>query len=1319
MAVTFQDKVTLLGNYKDKEGYETLIQAYKFGKNIDSPKLNDAQRNQIRANIDRLYAELSAQIKKQKSRESKSASGAKKKTVLGLASEIRKRENITWDKAKAKARMEFQSERKKAIREEKQELADFKKTIGKIKFLRATTYKKRGKIVSTDIKKDKVIPALPSGKRYPKRGKTTNGVGTFDNNTKKPYWENRANRMDVNQPSKQAKIKLADGGEMEKPLSWYQYETKKVRIAWRGKIQPFGMFKSAEEALDVIQERSKAEPWEMEHYSIVTPNKVIHLGKEYPIRFAKGGEVKNTIDILMTEENKVWDKFGFSSGSEIRASKDKTKKYAQELERVFTAKGVKKGSLTKKINEDLTDENYHLLNEFLTRNGYFNSKLTDELLKSYNNPAYSGVYADKEAMTIEEKAKPKTSGTKKIQFKKLSAETTYIPKREIDSIELESGETLSKNDIIDGVYRTKKKFANGGEVDESVTAIAKAIFDANEDNGKISTSFGKKTFDEFVEMVEQEDAYNVYYNIWRENAEGKYIATTYGDKTYDELLEMLKIAKNENAKSDKVRGKKYYAVTIVDDYSEEPQEIRAYSKEEMLQKLVASFKKTFPKFADSVPYSLDDFDREIGGTYISDDWAWVTSDEDKFDSYKRYLHNRHTDYKLKNKFAKGGSVKSSGYKKIGTLDESDYDSWSSAKKDKMYYVVVQVDTKDARGFRDGFKRTTAIVEADSSSDAYNIGKMLFKQEHPNVSLVGADRPFMVKINKLIEDALHLSILDADGKIDQEFYRRAKNQNVPQSEIDNFVKRFQTDDSLKKRVKEDLKFRSMRYANGGEFEVVNLGGDRYDGGVVYEIKRNGKTIEKGFVDGDSGVIYNGQYYDGLLSLADGLNAKFVSASEFENSGTASDDDEVDYPQFDDEIILPKYQNTSRGGEPDTEMLDYYNANGGKTSREFLVTIRGVWREDGTRKGWGSAKYLTEYVQAKSKAEAIKMGKDMFSKKYPNDTIEKATAKESSRANLLSPYDKLQFPVLVPDAGFEYAKGGEVGRQYKKDAEASEFYWSNLQMPMKMAWIIKSGYTEQEAKKMASKSYGELTNGQRAKLISNLMKKDDTQYMKFAREYAEQNPNPKDYDVMDLKKGDIYKVVQKEHTARGQVFQFIEYVDKYGRIVLKSTTNDARGGLKYVADIKDGGIEILKRATPKSKYAQGGEVERGSAHMFVTMTNGEYKVYNGKDVTLKRGAKPKIRTNAPEGTWDKIWSAIFDEEMKKVDREMERGSAHMFVTMTNGEYKVYNGKDVTLKRGAKPKIRTNAPEGTWDKIWSAIFGDKMAKGGTMKRLKRTSC
>ena len=136
-------------------------------------------------------------------------------------------------------------------------------------------------------------------------------------------------------------------------------------------------------------------------------------------------------------------------------AKDKTKKYAQELERVFTAKGIKKGSLTKKINEDLTDENYHLLNEFLTRNGYFNSKLTDELLKSYNNPVYSGAYADKESITIEAKAKPNPSGAKKIQRKKLSAKTTYIPNREIEEVDLKSGKKIAGSDIVDGVYKKK------------------------------------------------------------------------------------------------------------------------------------------------------------------------------------------------------------------------------------------------------------------------------------------------------------------------------------------------------------------------------------------------------------------------------------------------------------------------------------------------------------------------------------------------------------------------------------------------------------------------------------------------------------------------------------------------------------------------------------------------------------------------------------------------------------------------------------------------------------------------------------------------
>ena len=55
------------------------------------------------------------------------------------------------------------------------------------------------------------------------------------------------------------------------------------------------------------------------------------------------------------------------------------------------------------------------------------------------------------------------------QYKKFEGDiedTEYISRREIASITLRSGEVLSGNDIIDGVYRAKKKFAEGGEVGE-------------------------------------------------------------------------------------------------------------------------------------------------------------------------------------------------------------------------------------------------------------------------------------------------------------------------------------------------------------------------------------------------------------------------------------------------------------------------------------------------------------------------------------------------------------------------------------------------------------------------------------------------------------------------------------------------------------------------------------------------------------------------------------------------------------------------------------------------------------------------------------
>jgi hypothetical protein len=53
------------------------------------------------------------------------------------------------------------------------------------------------------------------------------------------------------------------------------------------------------------------------------------------------------------------------------------------------------------------------------------------------------------------------------------SDSKYIPRREIKSITLVSGEVLGTNDIIDGIYRTTKKFATGGMLKAGVTYIGK------------------------------------------------------------------------------------------------------------------------------------------------------------------------------------------------------------------------------------------------------------------------------------------------------------------------------------------------------------------------------------------------------------------------------------------------------------------------------------------------------------------------------------------------------------------------------------------------------------------------------------------------------------------------------------------------------------------------------------------------------------------------------------------------------------------------------------------------------------------------------
>lgn len=114
------------------------------------------------------------------------------------------------------------------------------------------------------------------------------------------------------------------------------------------------------------------------------------------------------------------------------------------------------------------------------------------------------------------------------------------------------------------------------------------------------------------------------------------------------------------AKGGGVGKKKYYAVIVTYNQHTEPyisvkpQTIITNSKEEMLQKLNDLYKKTFSQ--DYVPYNLTDFDEKsaINGTYISDDWAYVTTN---FEDFKNQKNIALSDFnKVSKKYANGGGV---------------------------------------------------------------------------------------------------------------------------------------------------------------------------------------------------------------------------------------------------------------------------------------------------------------------------------------------------------------------------------------------------------------------------------------------------------------------------------------------------------------------------------------------------------------------------------------------------------------------------------------------------------------------------------------
>jgi hypothetical protein len=202
MAISFKDKIAYVNKFADKAD-EKLQKVIKLSVNIESPKLNltDAQKDKIKSSLQTAFDRI------KKIEDEKTGTGKKPRqpNLMALTKQIQTKQGITFEQARTKAKQAFAAKKSGQTNAIQAVLQDFKSKVGKLAYSRATK--------GTDIKRDMERPALKEGKRkVTTQGYTTNKYGTFKNKVGSVYYENRANRIDINQPSKKRYPKLADGG---------------------------------------------------------------------------------------------------------------------------------------------------------------------------------------------------------------------------------------------------------------------------------------------------------------------------------------------------------------------------------------------------------------------------------------------------------------------------------------------------------------------------------------------------------------------------------------------------------------------------------------------------------------------------------------------------------------------------------------------------------------------------------------------------------------------------------------------------------------------------------------------------------------------------------------------------------------------------------------------------------------------------------------------------------------------------------------------------------------------------------------------------
>lgn len=137
-------------------------------------------------------------------------------------------------------------------------------------------------------------------------------------------------------------------------------------------------------------------------------------------QYAIGGGVgftdkrKEYLGNLGDLEAEVWDKIGANSGREIRGDKALLKKYAQGVEKIMETDGIGHGSFDQDDYDYFTDQNFHLFNEFLVWNNYYEPEMTkvEKAWRRKDFKAKSNYISDPEVITLNQTKRSNSGGFK-------------------------------------------------------------------------------------------------------------------------------------------------------------------------------------------------------------------------------------------------------------------------------------------------------------------------------------------------------------------------------------------------------------------------------------------------------------------------------------------------------------------------------------------------------------------------------------------------------------------------------------------------------------------------------------------------------------------------------------------------------------------------------------------------------------------------------------------------------------------------------------------------------------------------------------------